>query len=66
MRVNPEVLRAELGALQQQIRTAEAQVVKGVKLAPSGESYAALLMSYYQLQSHLQERIAQCAAESGN
>ncbi len=57
-------LQAELETVQRSIRNAEAQLINGIKQTPSGESLGLMLATWYLMQRHLQEKIAQCLQQN--
>lgn len=58
--MSKEGLQAELTTVQRSIRNAEAQLIKGIKQTANGESLGLMLVSWYLMQRHLQEKLAQC------
>ncbi len=61
--MSKQALQAELDTVQRSTKNAEAQLIKGIKQTPSGESLGLMLVSWYLMQRHLQEKLAKCASD---
>lgn len=57
--MSKQALQAELDTVQRSIRNAEAALIKGIKFYPTGESLGLMLATWYLMQRHLQEKLAQ-------